>query len=222
MPSSNRIPIDQEWSESLIGFRVKVIEGWWDGASGSALFMGTIRSVDFNDTAERYFQFECDGDAVPGRLYLMRYDAVLHYADEEEKIYSQFRLLSSPPANPDGEKVRIHQRRTLPRQQRIPESLDENTNTNTGTQSNDESKSKPEEGEDYTTYTRTDPADWKEIKGRARGQTVEPIPWSGGEEEFSVKITDEELELLKDESGDIRFHKVRSAHYLIVYWYHCY
>ena len=221
MPSSNRIPIDQEWAESLIGLRVKVPEGWWDGASGSALFMGTIRSVDFNDTAERYFQFECDGDAVPGRLYPMRYDAVLHYADEEDERYSQFRLLSSPPANPDGEEVRIHQRRTLPRQRRNPESSDENTNT---TQSNDESESEPEEGEDqnYTTYTRTDPADWKEIKGRARGRTVEPIPWSGGDEEFSVNITDEELELLKDESGDIRFHKVRSAHYLIVYWYHCY
>jgi hypothetical protein len=199
--------------------------------------MGTIRSVDFNDTAERYFQFECDGDAVPGRLYPMRYDAVLHYADEEDERYSQFRLLSSPPANPDGEEVRIHQCRTLPRQRRNPESSDqrcmlprqrrnpessdENTNT---TKSNDESESEPEEGEDqnYTTYTRTDPADWKEIKGRAKGRTVEPIPWTGGDEEFSVNITDEELELLKDESGDIRFHKVRSAHYLIVYWYHCY
>jgi len=220
MPSSNRIPIDQEWAESLIGLRVKVPEGWWDGASGSDLFMGTIRGVNFNDTAERYFQFECDGDDVPGRLYPMRYDAVLHYADEEDERYSQFRLLSSPPGNPDGEEVRIH-RRTLPRQRRNPESSDENTNT---TQSNDESESEPEEGEDrnYTTYTRTDPADWKEIKGRARGRTVEPIPWSGGDEEFSVNITDEELELLKDESGDIRFHKVRSAHYLIVYWYHCY
>ena len=168
--------------------------------------MGTIRSVDFNDTAERYFQFECDGDAVPGRLYPMRYDAVLHYADEEDERYSQFRLLSSPPANPDGEEVCIHQRRTLPRQRRNPESLDENTNT---TQSNAESESELEEGGDqnYTTYTRKDPADWKEIKGRARGRTVEPIPWSGGDEEFSVNITDEELELLKDESGDIRFYK---------------
>ena len=74
----------------------------------------------------------------------MRYDAVLHYADEEDERYSQFRLLLSPPANPDGEEVRIHQRHTLPRQQCIPKSFDENTNTNTGTQSNDESESEPE------------------------------------------------------------------------------
>ena len=148
-------------------------------------------------------------DTMPSSIMLMRRTRDTH----------SFRLLSSPPANPDGEEVRI--RRTLPRQRRNPESSDENTNTS---QSNDESESEPEEGEDqnYTTYTRTDPADWKEIKGRARGRTVEPIPWSGGDEEFSVNITDEELELLKDESGDIRFHKVRSAHYLIVYWYHCY
>jgi len=53
MPSSNRIPINQEWAESLVGLYVKMPEGWWDGASSSDLFVGTISGVNFNDTAER-------------------------------------------------------------------------------------------------------------------------------------------------------------------------
>ena len=37
---------------------------------------------------------------------------------------------------------------------------------------------------------------------------IDPKPWLGGDEEFSVNITDDELQSLKDERGEIRFEKV--------------
>ena len=40
-----------------------------------------------------------------------------------------------------------------------------------------------------------------------RGGNVDPITYTGNEY-FPVKITDEEVEQLKDENGDILFHKV--------------
>jgi hypothetical protein len=50
--------------------------------------------------------------------------------------------------------------------------------------------------------------EWKRIRGRSKGRNILPIPFTGGGEDFAVKISDEELESLKDNSGDIRFHKV--------------
>ena len=45
------------------------------------------------------------------------------------------------------------------------------------------------------------------MKNRRWGRKLYPIPYTGNEE-FSVKITYEEVEQLKDENGDICFHKV--------------
>jgi len=48
------------------------------------------------------------------------------------------------------------------------------------------------------------------LKSGARGaaRDGEPIPSNGDAEEFTVNISGEELEKLKDEDGDIRFYKV--------------
>ena len=40
------------------------------------------------------------------------------------------------------------------------------------------------------------------------GQTINPIEWTGGNEEFNVKITDEEVTNLKYASGEIQYEKV--------------
>ena len=45
------------------------------------------------------------------------------------------------------------------------------------------------------------------MKNGRGGGGFDPIPYTGNEE-FSEKITDEEVEQLKDENGDIRFHQV--------------
>ena len=37
---------------------------------------------------------------------------------------------------------------------------------------------------------------------------MDPIPFTDTNENFTVNITSEEVESLKDEAGDIRFHKV--------------
>ena len=45
------------------------------------------------------------------------------------------------------------------------------------------------------------------MKNGRGGRKVDPIQYTGNEE-FDVKVTDEEVEQLKDENGEIRFHKV--------------
>jgi hypothetical protein len=44
-------------------------------------------------------------------------------------------------------------------------------------------------------------------EGDGNGRTIDPIECTV-DEVFSVKITDEEVELLKDEKGEIRYEKV--------------
>ena len=62
-------------------------------------------------------------------------------------------------------------------------------------------------------YERTEPEEWDEIVIDndgidSGGRPIEPLEWEGGDEEFSVKITDEEVEMLRDSKGEIRYEKV--------------
>ncbi|OEU07069.1 hypothetical protein FRACYDRAFT_252180 [Fragilariopsis cylindrus CCMP1102] len=61
-------------------------------------------------------------------------------------------------------------------------------------------------------YYRTEPDEWDEVviedgDTDTGGRPIEPLEWEG-DEEFTVKITDEELDSLRDERGEIRFEKV--------------
>ena len=60
-------------------------------------------------------------------------------------------------------------------------------------------------------HERTEPEEWDEIViddvDDSGGRPIEPLEWEG-DEEFTVKITDEEVEMLMDERGEIRFEKV--------------
>ena len=59
------------------------------------------------------------------------------------------------------------------------------------------------------TYYRTDPKEWTKINDNGdNGRTVDPIPFTDDNEDFTVNISPEEVESLKDEAGDIRFSKV--------------
>jgi hypothetical protein len=40
------------------------------------------------------------------------------------------------------------------------------------------------------------------------GRSIDPIEWTGGDEEFDVNITDAEINTMKDEKGEIRYEKV--------------
>ena len=50
---------------------------------------------------------------------------------------------------------------------------------------------------------------WTKINNNGDNiRIVEPVPFTDGNKDFTVNITPEEVELLKDEAGDIRFSKV--------------
>ena len=57
-------------------------------------------------------------------------------------------------------------------------------------------------------YKKNKVDDWEKIpvdsNGDTAGRTIDPIPWEG-DKHFFVKITEEELESLKDERGEIQF-----------------
>ena len=59
-------------------------------------------------------------------------------------------------------------------------------------------------------YVRTDTEDWKKInvEDGDTGRKIDPIPWEEDQEDFSVKLTDEELQSMKNEDGEIRFEHV--------------
>jgi hypothetical protein len=65
------------------------------------------------------------------------------------------------------------------------------------------------ESEDGTLYSLTPAEDWSRVSivGRA-GRSTNPIEWTGGDEEFSVNITDEEVKTLMDDDKEIRYEKV--------------
>ncbi|OEU06056.1 hypothetical protein FRACYDRAFT_256571 [Fragilariopsis cylindrus CCMP1102] len=55
-------------------------------------------------------------------------------------------------------------------------------------------------------YFRTEPDEWDEVvieDGDSGGRPIEPLEWEG-DEEFTVKITDEELDSLRDERRKLR------------------
>ena len=211
MPSQSQhpvVPIDREWAVSVVGLRMQVPEHWWPGYSGSKLCAGKIVAVDFDEPAGRYFtlRLDADEDEDDEIVFSMRYDAVVHYADEQHERYASFKLPPEALADPQREEVRLSRPRSLP-QRRIFHSSSPTTGDN-GIASSNEDEEASEEEEEFAVYARTLPEDWKEIKGRARGRTIEPIPFTGDNDTFSVKMTDEELESVKDKSGDIRFERI--------------
>jgi hypothetical protein len=64
------------------------------------------------------------------------------------------------------------------------------------------------ETEDGTLYSLTPSDEWTRVGIEGDdGRTIDPIEWSG-DDEFSVNITDEELETLMDSNKEIRYEKV--------------
>ena len=98
-------PIDREWAASLRGLRMKVPDDWWPGFSGSALNAGVIARVDLDIDTNNHYQLELDKER--GVFYAMRYDAVVHYADETHRSYSSFRLPAHALSDPAGEVVTV-------------------------------------------------------------------------------------------------------------------
>jgi hypothetical protein len=64
-----------------------------------------------------------------------------------------------------------------------------------------------QEGDDVidaggTQYKRSSAEEWTQVQ-EGDGRSIDPIPWTGGNEEFSVNITDEEVVQLMDGDKEI-------------------
>jgi hypothetical protein len=65
------------------------------------------------------------------------------------------------------------------------------------------------ESEDGTLYSLIPTEEWTRVNIEGDdGRSIKPIEWTGGNEEFSVKITDEEVKTLMDDNKEIRYEKV--------------
>jgi len=62
---------------------------------------------------------------------------------------------------------------------------------------------------DGTKYKATEPSEWSKVNMHEDGgRSIDPVEWIGGNKEFTVNITAEEVEKLKDGNGEIRCEKV--------------
>ena len=204
---------------------MSVPTSWWPDYDGNDLNDGVIHAVDFTVSNQRYFQLLLDTDKddaeeddnLRGLYYPMRYDAVFLYAKDDQSQW--FRLPRHQVPMPDGEQVRM--RRHAPTNSNRNRNTDEDGTASTASVSSKisdnssasgksalASEGTHEEIEWHNMYEWTDPSDWKCLQNGSPGQQIDPIPYTGESEEFSVKITEDEVKELMDENSDIRFHKV--------------
>ena len=120
---------------------------------------------------------DADEDEDDEIVFSMRYDAVVRYVDEQHEWYASFQLPPKALTDPQREEVQLSRSRSLP-QRSIFRSSSPTTRDN-GIASSNEDEEASEEGEEFVLYTRTNPEDWKDIKGCARGRTIAPIPFTG-------------------------------------------
>jgi hypothetical protein len=105
--------IDRVWAATLIGIKMAVPDSWWDGYDTPDINYGRIIAVDFSDPAGRFWKLQLDSDD-DNEIYLMRYDALALYADEEDDWYENYHLpivpLSSPEHRQQDDSIRSHGR----------------------------------------------------------------------------------------------------------------
>jgi hypothetical protein len=165
---SKQPQISKVWAESLIGLSMKVPEYWWQGCKGYKLHDGRIDSFDIQT---QKWNLIVDDRNEP-LLFLMAYDTVSLYADEDSSTIEEYQLPYQAVFEGDDEI----------------------------------------EAEDGTRYTQTATAERTKVdieEGEDDGgRTINHIEKTGADEVEAVNITDEELKLLWDSSGEIRFEKV--------------
>jgi hypothetical protein len=80
--------ISTDWVQSLIGLSMKVPENWWKGCKGFKLFDGKIDSFNIRAQIWNPLLDSRDDDD----MYLMAYEAVYEYADEDSSTYHEYQL----------------------------------------------------------------------------------------------------------------------------------
>jgi hypothetical protein len=85
--------ISTDWAKLLIGLSMKVPENWWQGCKGFKLFDGKIYSFDIRAQKWNLLLDSRDDDDI---MYLMAYEAVYEYADEDSSTYHEYQLTYQP------------------------------------------------------------------------------------------------------------------------------
>ena len=133
----------------------------------------------------------------------MCYDSIFLFADKEQDNFRTFWLVRYQVDNPEGEQVIIPGGRAATLTHSMPSSPASSIGTDCKIVASVESK------ETHTIYTHTDPDNWMCLEKGASRCDIDPVPYTGEENEFSVDVTEEEVcDKLTDDNGDIRFYKV--------------
>jgi hypothetical protein len=146
-------PISTEWAQLLIGLSMKVPENWWVGGIGFKLHDGEIDSFDISSQKWNLL-LDARDEPFP---FLMAYDAMYEYVDEDSSTYHEYQLTYDPVLDGDDEIET-----------------------------------------EVATYTKTTSEEWNQVsteEGDGNGHAIDPIECTV-DEDFSVNITDEEVELL--------------------------
>ena len=155
-------PVDLEWANTLVGLRLKVPSSWWLGCTGNYLHDGKLI---WSDQILVRWVLQLN-DLLEQEPYLMRWDAVIKYADSDASTYLNYNLPATPILAPPME-AEIGGKK----------------------------------------YSRTSPDDWL-IVDNGNARSIDQIEFTDSNEQFTVKITPDELESLKDKQGTVRYMNV--------------
>ena len=154
--------VDLEWANTLFGPCLKVPSSWWLGCTGNYLHDGKL--IRYDQISVRWI-LQLD-DLLEQEPYLMRWDAVIKFADMDASTYLNYNLPATPILSPPME-AEIGGKK----------------------------------------YSRTMADDWLIVDDN-NVRSIDLIVFTGGTDHFTVKITPDELELLKDDKGLVRYMNV--------------
>jgi hypothetical protein len=231
------VAIDREWAASLVGLRMRVAAGFVPGRMGEEEYIaGKIVRVDVDDDISAFDIFMLELDDSSGTFHRMRYDAVLHYADEQQDNLHSFNLPSSPPCDPSheeavrfplryGANINIHfastPERSRPDGGRVAvkevgcadDVLAEEGSADDVVVEEEGSADAPEEpclpaAIGPKVYSLTKSMDWTVLKNGQPGRPVAPVPYTGGDELFSVKMEFDKVKGMMDANGELRYSRI--------------
>jgi hypothetical protein len=233
---SKPIAINQEWAGLLTGLCMNVPSSWWASITSPELNAGAISHLDFNQENERFFQLELDEEK--GIYHAMRYDAVLLYPDKSHPTFAHFHLPYAALADPTNNQVQTQwspiakavldddagvdgDNLITPPRNNVRQQCNMTINNylvlgvKDGADNAGEAAANVEvrRSTPPTIYKSTDKSDRTMLKPNEQGEVVggrhiAPILYTGGNNEFTVSMTDVEKSAMKDADGNIHFHKI--------------
>jgi hypothetical protein len=195
---SRPITIDQEWAGLLSGLCMNVPNSRWAGITSPELNVGVISHHNLNQEIKRYFQLKLKEEK--GIYNAMWCDVVLLYADESHPTFAHFHLPYTALADPTNNTA-INNHLVLG----VEDGAD-----NAGKAA---ANVKVRRVTPQTIYKSTDKLACVMLKPNEKGEMVggwhiDPIPHTGGYNQFTVNMTNMEEHAMKDADGNICFHKM--------------